>query len=1184
MKSVRLKTLLLFAFNLFYLISVAQIFPNPAALSTGQGAIGTSDPIWQVSPLTANVPPNPTSGSVSFSPAFIDNNCAPGAWVSPASLPAPVNNGNWITSPGFPCATNPLAGYLYFRLTLNLPADCGGNSVTNPGAYELSLTGYVDNTITDVFVNGTSTGISGGSFSAGTQLNFTLTGPWQAGTNYVDILVYNAIGGNPNPYGLLLVANTANGFVADSDNDGINDINDACICNLGNMPDGCVQPPHPNNCDVVAIRTAVAATCPSCIELSDFANPGCSMYFYNPNSLSGSQAQIFAEQYGGNLVSIQDATENQTVINALNANGLGGTIWIGFNDELQEGVFVWYDQKPVVYTNWAPSEPNNAGGNEDCTQIYPDGFWNDLDCNTANSASVFEISLCPQSVITNAGTICIGNTSSLIGNTILGSQPYTYTWSVAGSGSGNIITVSPVISSSYSVTVSDRYSCTASASSTVNVFAPAISAGPDKIYCIGDSAQLNGNSASNRFSWSPFNNLSDTSIVNPIANPTTTTNYIITGFDDIGNSVLNGDFTGGTVGFNSDYTYGSTPDLPAASFWVGNNANTVHSGFAGIPDHTTGSGNYLVVNGAGTPNLNVWCQTINVEANTNYNFSAWVANLVNGSPAILQFSINGNVLATPFNAPIAVGQWEEFFSTWNSGVSTTAQICIVNQNTTLGGNDFAVDDISFSQICRVSDTVTVTVNPLPLANAGNDVAICLGDSTQLQASGGTLYTWQPTSRLSCVACNNPQAFPLISTDYIVRVSDNNLCVNFDTVAVTVNALPVVSFSNLSNQYCLLDASITLLPNPTGGTFSGNGINGNDFSPNLAGIGIHSVTYTYTDANTCENDITLSTTVNAMPIIDFATIDTAYCLDDNAANLTPSPIGGTWSGNGIQGSQFVPQSVSVGSYRVYYNYIDANNCAVTDSLNITVNELPIVSIAITQPTCYEYNGAVAIATATNGLPPYNYNWSVAGSDSFISNLSPNIYTLTVTDANGCTVSNNGEVFQPTQLTVDIFPPIDSITLGDTVNYSLTSNADTIVSFIWTPNTWLSCADCERPIAIPQESITYNVTITDSNTCMASDSARIFIKPKKAWYVPNIFSPNADNINDVLYAYVKGIKKMTFNLFNRWGEKVFSSEDPLLGWDGNYKNNLASEGVYTYDLYIIYWDNEPRKATGSITLVR
>jgi gliding motility-associated-like protein len=1153
----------------------AQTFPNPATLSTGQGPIGTTDPIWQVSGLTPGVPPNPMSG-VTFSPAVIDNNCAPGAWVDPASLPPPVNNGNWITSPGLPCATNPNAGYLYYRLTLNLPPDCAGSSVSTPGVYSLSFDGYVDNTIVDVFVNGTSTGISGGSFSPGTQLSFTLNGPWVGGVNYVDVLVQNAPGGAPNPYGLLLVANTTVSATYDADSDGVPDLNDDCMCDPGTAPNGCQQPPHPNNCDAIAIRQAFLNA--GCVELDNCISP-CSMYFVNPQSLTGSAAQAFAQNLGANLISVQSLAENTCIINDLNAKGYGGVIWIGFNDEAVEGTFVWYDQSPIIYTNWAPGEPNQSG-NEDCTQIYPNGQWNDLDCASNNSKSVIEVNLCPQVTITNTGLICNGNTISLTASTILGSAPYTYAWSVPGNT--NVVNVSPTTNSGYTATATDRYQCTATASTTVNIYNVNITAGPDKAYCIGDSAQLDG-SGTVRFDWSPTNDLSDTTIANPIASPTLTTNYIITGYDDIGNSVLNGDFSGGNVGFTSDYNY-TTNLNPEATYWVGPNANNVHSGFSATPDHTTGTGNYLVVNGAGTPGLNVWCQTITVEPNTNYNFSAWVTSVASGSPAILQFSINGQVLNQPFSAPASVGQWAEFFAVWNSGANTSAQICIVNQNTTLGGNDFGIDDISFSQICEGSDTVTVTVYPLPLAEAGTDVAICRGDTTQLQATGGTLYIWSPGTRLSCIACDAPTASPLTTNTYHVTVTDTNQCVNYDSVTVTVNTLPNVSFNGLLPQYCLLDADAPLTGNPAGGTFSGTGINGNDFSPQTAGAGNHTITYDYTDANNCSSAATQPVQVNAMPQISFAGIDTTHCLDEPAYTVTPQPQGGTLSGTGITGISFDAQTAGVGQHLVYYDYTDNNGCRILDSVLFRVDELPQVVLSVVHLTCYDYDDGSVTASATNGVTPYNYIWNTIGNDSVISSLAPGNYSVTITDANGCTVTDNIDVIEPIELNVDISPVLDSIFLGDTVQYLITHNADSVASFVWTPTDWLSCTDCPEPFAIPHETFTYTLTITDTNTCIASDTARIFIKPKKIYYIPNIFSPNGDGINDMLFAYIRGIKKLTFRMYNRWGEKVFETDDALVGWDGIYKSKEAEPGLYVYDIYAIWWDNETVKEKGSVTLVR
>lgn len=515
--------ILLCGLQLFFVKpSCAQVFPNPANLSTGQGLPNTIDPIWLASDWYTTYPPNPMG--LNYIPTLINNNCAPGAWVDPASLPPPINNGNWITGSDGNCATNETSGYRYFRLTLNLPPDCNGYSVTVAGNYVLDLQGYVDNIISDVFINGNSTGITGGSFSAGTQLNIQLVGPWVAGTNYVDILVLNyPQAPGINPYGLLMVANATTSAGSDTDNDGVSNLLDQCPCEPGNNPVGCLDPVT-SGCDLQAIRNAFAAA--GCVELFGCTNT-CSMYFLNPNSLSGSQAQAFAQNLGANLISVQSAAENQCVIDKINDLGYTGVIWIGFNDEVTEGTFEWYDQSPVTYTNWAPGEPNQSG-NEDCVQIYPNGgspgTWNDLDCNSANAKSIIEVNLCPIADAGTNATICLGDVANLMaGNTILGSAPYTYTWSNGTIGQSN--PVSPATATNYNLVVTDRYSCEAEDSATVNVNSlPTVNAGLDSAICIGEPITLTASGAV-AYSW-------DQSVTNGTAfNPTTTTTYTVSGTD-----------------------------------------------------------------------------------------------------------------------------------------------------------------------------------------------------------------------------------------------------------------------------------------------------------------------------------------------------------------------------------------------------------------------------------------------------------------------------------------------------------------------------------------------------------------------------------------------------------------------------------------------------------------------------
>ncbi|MFN5443136.1 MAG: PKD-like domain-containing protein, partial [Crocinitomicaceae bacterium] len=229
-------------------MSFSQSFPNLKDLSTGQGAVGSLDPVWTVSNLIPlnTIPTNPDI--YTYTPALINNNCAPGSWVSASSLPAPINNGNWIIAAGENCLTNGTpGGFRFFRLKLTLPALCDGKSV--PQNYVLYLTGYVDDIIQNVYLNGVSKNINGGSYTNAGKINFELKDSWKAGDNYIDVLVKNnppSSSSGPNPYGLLLVADPVKSATTDLDQDGIPDLTDACPCQKWSEGINCVPACSPS--------------------------------------------------------------------------------------------------------------------------------------------------------------------------------------------------------------------------------------------------------------------------------------------------------------------------------------------------------------------------------------------------------------------------------------------------------------------------------------------------------------------------------------------------------------------------------------------------------------------------------------------------------------------------------------------------------------------------------------------------------------------------------------------------------------------------------------------------------------------------------------------------------------------------------------------------------------------------
>src|SRR3954471_4996661 len=219
--------------------------------------------------------------------------------------------------------------------------------------------------------------------------------------------------------------------------------------------------PPPGSCDVAEIRRVLLAA--GNVQLQGLDST-CSLYFINPKYMSGPAAQAYAQTFGANLISIQSLKENDDLKAALVNQCYGSeVVWIGLSDELNEGTFVWYDGSPVTYTNWGSGEPNNSG-DEDCTQIFANGTWNDLNCNGYNSLSVIEVSLCPVTTIvpSKLTTICLGDSITLTAKTFLGAPNYNYTWVSNPPGTTSTkdsIKVSPLVTTTYSVSMIDRYKC-----------------------------------------------------------------------------------------------------------------------------------------------------------------------------------------------------------------------------------------------------------------------------------------------------------------------------------------------------------------------------------------------------------------------------------------------------------------------------------------------------------------------------------------------------------------------------------------------------------------------------------------------------------------------------------------------------------------------------------------------------
>jgi gliding motility-associated-like protein len=141
-----------------------------------------------------------------------------------------------------------------------------------------------------------------------------------------------------------------------------------------------------------------------------------------------------------------------------------------------------------------------------------------------------------------------------------------------------------------------------------------------------------------------------------------------------------------------------------------------------------------------------------------------------------------------------------------------------------------------------------------------------------------------------------------------------------------------------------------------------------------------------------------------------------------------------------------------------------------------------------------------------------------------------------------------------------------------------------TFDWQPKKDLNCSDCESPVSSTIANTEYQLLVQDATGCTATAGVNIFVIVDKQLYIPNLFSPNSDGVNDIFNIFTDVVKIFSMKIFNRWGEKVFESNEYNQGWDGYHNGELAPAGNYVYETSITFVDGQTEKRKGSVILVR
>ena len=505
--------------------------------------------------------------------------------------------------------------------------------------------------------------------------------------------------------------------------------------------------------------------------------------------------------------------------------------------------------------------------------------------------------------------------------------------------------------------------------------------------------------------------------------------------------------------------------------------------------------------------------------------------------------------------------------------------------------------------CSQTNSITIVVNDFPVATVNANSPLCEGNNLNLSATNvaGAAYAWSGPNLFSSLN-QNPSitsATPLASGTYTCQVGLGT-CISTYTLDVIVDALSP-SIINPAGPFCISDAAFDLSSPNEPGIWGGLGITNTStgfFLPSAVGGNVNTL-ITFDSDNYCTSPSTLSISVAAALDASISS-QVPLCVNGNPVQLQVATAGGTWSGNAVNSSGTVsPASLGIGTYQAIYTL--TGSCGGADTLSVQVVPLPQFTFTsnITTgctPLNVQFNSSSASALSSciwsidgqnvgNGCGSFNYNFQSAGCF---------MVALTSTDQNGC--SNTFSITD--MVCVDLFPeaafqwspitpslnnPIvefSNLSLGNTTNqWNINGESSSNVDAQYTFNETIG------------SSFEACLEVSNQYGCADSVCYTVFVNREEMVFVPNSFSPNDDGLNDVFFPVLSGFNlneiQYEFGIYNRYGDRIFYSQDPEQAWIGNAFGNdyYAQIDSYTWTLRIITSSfSEPIELTGSVVIIR
>lgn len=496
----------------------------------------------------------------------------------------------------------------------------------------------------------------------------------------------------------------------------------------------------------------------------------------------------------------------------------------------------------------------------------------------------------------------------------------------------------------------------------------------------------------------------------------------------------------------------------------------------------------------------------------------------------------------------------------------------------------------------IKDTSITLVDSLHMSlQAVVTQALCFGNtngSITLNPSGTTApYTFAIGTGAFATGNNFNN---LAAGTYVLHVKDQYQCLKDTTIAITQPAVLALSL-NVVQVACFGGNTGTITVNATGGTPAYQyAADGNPFQvvSLLTGLSAGSHVIHLKDANNCTKDTTMTITQPATAVsFGSFTITDPTCEGFTDGAVTLSASGGVppyqfSRDNGSFSTSPALGQLSEGDH--FLRVKDHNGCEKDTMITLTgFPHILIDGVSFVSPSCYGYKDGVITIQASGGRPPFTYQsgsstaWSV--SPEFSGQLA-GTYLLRVKDNNQCIKDTTIVLTQPAILLVD------TLSVGNDCNgvddggmiEVLASGGTAPYQYFWRHDASLHDAKIAGLV-----NGRYFVKVADANGCIDSATVDILYNNCCTPYIPNAFTPNGDGRNDYYRVEYKGdmdLKEMY--IYNRYGQRVFSSANVNKTWDGTYNGRVVDAGTYFYYIRILCGNVRKRELIfkGDVTLIR